>query len=852
MNYIGSTRLKQSLSFIFAASTLTMALTGCGGSDNDSEFSEPVKVKADDTPTIIIKPVNYNVKGTSDFVVISKLHQKFKAIAKYPSGKEEDVTDQVNWTSTSDSLGKVDKSGEITGVGGGDVELTATINGVQSPPFKLKVKDEVIDSIRVEPAKIDLFIGGVTKAPIAVAHFSDGLSKEITNEPDIKWTIADKGIASIKDGNIYGHQIGNSSLVASLLGSQSANVPVNVNALTPESIAITTENKRILFGYHADLLATMKPEQEGFANVDVTKTAIWSSSNPNVATVDKNGRVTASSTNEGDTIITAKVGKVTSNKIDLTITKPKLKSIQLTPTKVSVAKGLDLKVKLKAKAVLEDETTIDVTKDVKWVEKSGFDKKYLSISDDAIRGKKVGISRLYAELNYGKTKSLSNTPIDVQVTNAKVTGLLVKKTPIKLFVGEKYSLKATSVMSDDSKLDVTKQVNWVSKNDQIVSVYQGVVTGIQAGDFEVKVQYDGIKDKVSGTIVNLDKLTIQGDKDIVLLPNQEKKLEVKATYSDGQVRDVDNDSLSWESSNPEVVTVDKNGKIQISKLLFQANQQEAVITARANGQKSSVHVTVDMSTLVDQLRIVYPEAESYPLWKFQHIHLSAIAFLSNQSEKDVTNNVSWSVEPQKYATISDDGILYPNRKTDNKTVTVTAKLKGKNSKKAKIKIKIVNRCLDTNTSCYRPSRSKNGSFDIVVIQDVGYLKRHKFPNTLVWKDGQSFPSYKQIKSKTQGLISDEKVGFYGLEQAKRLCEFLNKDKAINATLTPKTNWRVPTTKDADELITSSLLADEKLNPMLEGLQIDTPDLHYNFKTQIGYKRKEPGDYAPVTCISDNK
>ena len=102
-------------------------------------------------------------------------------------------------------------------------------------------------------------------------------------------------------------------------GELKASVEVTVNPKEPETIAVTgvtLDQKTLSFetGGTATLTATIAPE--GATNQDVT----WSSSNEEVATVDKDGKVTAVAAGEATITVTTKDGEFTAS-CKVTVTK---------------------------------------------------------------------------------------------------------------------------------------------------------------------------------------------------------------------------------------------------------------------------------------------------------------------------------------------------------------------------------------------------------------------------------------------------------------------------------------------------------------------------------------------------
>ena len=63
----------------------------------------------------------------------------FHAVGYYDVGFDRDVTEQVTWHSSDETVGGFDSAGVFTGRGAGNVTVWAELDGQQSPPASLEV-----------------------------------------------------------------------------------------------------------------------------------------------------------------------------------------------------------------------------------------------------------------------------------------------------------------------------------------------------------------------------------------------------------------------------------------------------------------------------------------------------------------------------------------------------------------------------------------------------------------------------------------------------------------------------------------------------------------------------------------
>ena len=133
-----------------------------------------------------------------------------------------------------------------------------------------------------------------------------------TNKPDgelVEWKSSDPTVATVENGTISGLTIGTTTITATA-GGQTATCEVSVvygdlSIRSNSGDSISTTN--LVLGEHPN--ETLKARVEDGDYVEVGNAVVtWKSSDPSVATVDANGKVTAVSA--GTTIITAEAAGV--------------------------------------------------------------------------------------------------------------------------------------------------------------------------------------------------------------------------------------------------------------------------------------------------------------------------------------------------------------------------------------------------------------------------------------------------------------------------------------------------------------------------------------------------------------
>lgn len=126
-----------------------------------------------------------------------------------------------------------------------------------------------------------------------------------------------------------------------------------------------------------------------------------------------------------------------------------------------------------------------------------------------------------------------------------------------------------------------KTVTWNSTNTDAVTVDNGVVTAVGEGSSTVTATVGEKVATINYTVrIPLESITINGDE--TLSKNEEKTLTVKYNPTNT----TDNKTVDWESSNPEIVSIDSTGKITGKK------GGTAKITATVGNVKAEKEVKV--------------------------------------------------------------------------------------------------------------------------------------------------------------------------------------------------------------------------------------------------------------------
>ncbi len=336
-----------------------------------------------------------------------------------------------------------------------------------------------------------------------------------------------------------------------------------------QEITKVTLNKTkttITVGSEEKLTATITPSS--LKNSPLT----WTSSDTSIVTVN-NGKIKGVKVGTATITVESNNGKkatctVTVIKKDTTIPVSKI-----TLNKLALKMGIGAEEKLIAYINPSNATNQHLT----W---TSSDPSVVSVTGDgAVKALKAGRSTITVKSNNGKT-AICN--ILVEEDRIPVTSITLNKDVTTLKVGETEKITVTINPSNATN----KNYYWSIDDRSVVSITNGVLKGLQAGTTYVTVVGDGNKMDtllvvVTDTDIEVTKILLNKTS-LTLKENETFQLEASVLPSNAT-----NQTISWSSSNKNIVSVDK-GKITA------VSEGEATITVKAsNGVKNTCKVKVE-------------------------------------------------------------------------------------------------------------------------------------------------------------------------------------------------------------------------------------------------------------------
>ena len=255
-------------------------------------FSDTMTVKVHE------KVLALHPSKRSYHLVVDQMADLPKVKAVYEDGTMvEDLTGIIQWEASSPNLLIAD--GKMRALLGGRVSLTGKyLNKTITIPVAI---EEQIAELIVEPESLELNPGN-SKSLKVVGYYSD--ETKVTLSSKIEWTSSNPDVAAVKGYNVKAIAEGTATLTGSY---QDKELKVEVRVVPKLSKLYSDETSyKLSVGAEKSLQVTAL-----YANgvaVDVTKDAVWTSSNLSIVSVEQ-GRIKA--LKKGNALIKASFGKKT-------------------------------------------------------------------------------------------------------------------------------------------------------------------------------------------------------------------------------------------------------------------------------------------------------------------------------------------------------------------------------------------------------------------------------------------------------------------------------------------------------------------------------------------------------------
>ena len=470
------------------------------------------------------------------------------------------ISATVIWDSSDPTVGTINQSGIFSALHTGSTIITASsgnIIGVAAANVTPSVSVEipVLTRITISPLTTSLIVDNAT---VFTATTLDQFNQPITTT--VTWTSSNPAICTIDQNGVFtAISPGTATITASsgnISGVAVANVtsaPITQPILT--KITITPLTLNIAAGSSTILMATTTDQFDHSISTTVT----WNSSNPDVGTIDQNGVFTAIS--QGTTTVTASSGNIGGASLINVIPVPPvpveiLTTITISPQTISIPEGdiniftvttLDQFNHLIYSPIIWNSSNTNVGT----IDQNGI---FTAISQGStiIRASSGNIIGMAAA---NVTPSL---PIEIPV----LTRITISPLTISLIVNSGTVFVASTL--DQFGSPIYAIITWNSSNPDIGTIDQnGVFTAISPGTTTITASNNSINGVAIANVTItaptiqavLTKIIIEPLITTILVNNN--TVFVASTLD--QFGNSTATTIAWNSSNPNVGTIDQNG-----------------------------------------------------------------------------------------------------------------------------------------------------------------------------------------------------------------------------------------------------------------------------------------------------
>ena len=570
------------------------------------------------------------------------------ATVQFSDGTTQTVTSSTAWDSSEPDIATVSDSGLVTGIDPGSAVVTATYLTL-TRTATVSVTAAFPTAIEVTPTNPTVPLGGHVEFH-ATRIYSDGRTEDVTQTATWSSSAPSRATVSNEDGS-EGEAVAVSPGLVNIRASLGGLIGIstmNVTAAAITSIDVTEKDAELPVGFERSYVATAT-FTDGTTR-DVTEEVSWTSSDPEVATIDnaagEKGRATGVAA--GETTITAQNGSIEGSTA-LEVTSATLAEIGVTPADPSVPLGLDQQ--LSATGVFSDDTTLDVTTQVTW---DTSDVEIASVSNaDGTRGLAETVAEGSVTVTATRGAIVGQTTLTVAA--AALTEIEITPSPASVAKGLTLEFTATGLFSDQVTRDITDEVLWSSSDEDVAVVSndaiegnQGEATGVGIGSAVITAT---LGDITATQTLNVTAQVLQSIAVTPLDPSVPlgalQAFTATGTYSDGSTA-VITPFVTWASEDPTVATI---SNVVGSKGLSQARAEgTSTITATLGALSGSSVMTVTPLALVSIT--ITPANATAPDGTTRQ--LTATGAYSNGTLRNLTNEVTWSSTDTEIAVVSNE------------------------------------------------------------------------------------------------------------------------------------------------------------------------------------------------------
>jgi len=268
----------------------------------------------------------------SDELIAPSTTQQYTAVLAFfrgmrRPGGEHVVTNAVTWSSSNPSVAMIDPhTGLVTAGNTTGTTTISAVSGALRASVQLTVSNATLSSISVTPSNPTVPLGRLVQFT-ATGNYSDSTHHNLTDA--VAWSSGTPATATVNSLGLVTTKTQGSTVISALSGSTTGSSTLSVTAAVLDSIQVSPQNAKVILPATQQFTATGVYSDNH--TQDLTSTATWSSSDPNVATIDSSTGL-ATAVGPGTATISAAFNAVTGS----TLFTVAALSISVSPTNASL------------------------------------------------------------------------------------------------------------------------------------------------------------------------------------------------------------------------------------------------------------------------------------------------------------------------------------------------------------------------------------------------------------------------------------------------------------------------------------------------------------------------------------
>ena len=383
----------------------------------------------------------------------------------------------VTWSSDNPTIVSVSSAGLVTGLRIGAASVHAAADGLDAT-VSVSVTAVPAASVQISPTTISATVGDTARLGATVR---DG-SGAVLADRAVAWTSSNPTVATVSaTGLVTAVSAGTANIVATADGV-SVTAAATVSPLPPPPVAtvsVSLSSTSLTVGQSTQAVATLR---DAAGNTLTGRSVTWSSANPELATVNANGQVTAVAPGSASIVATSE-GRTGAASVTIAAPPPApVATVSLTAGSTSLIVGQTMQIAVTLKDaggnVLSGRT-------ITWTSSSPA---ILGVTPTGLVTALGAGTATVTATSEGKSGSMTLT---IAMPPVVVASVVVALSATSLNVGQ--TAQATATVKDGSGAVVSGQaVTWSSSAPALASVTgAGVVTALGAGSVNITATAGG-------------------------------------------------------------------------------------------------------------------------------------------------------------------------------------------------------------------------------------------------------------------------------------------------------------------------------------------------------------------------